>query len=98
MEFSLSRQVWGKMKSEHNTEINKNQTYCLGDLAKAFQSLVNSNSQVKILQGLYGKGSAKYSGLSTCDQMWTATQDVIDSMGNNIQEVELSNRETGTWK
>ena len=49
------------MKQDYNMEIDKNQAYRLGDLEAAIKSLDNSNSTVKIVQGLYNKGASKYS-------------------------------------
>ena len=30
--------------------------------------------------------------------MWTASQDVANSMGNGVQEIELSDGTVGNWK
>ena len=60
--------------------------------------MVNTNSEVKILRGLFGKGTSKYSGLSSGEQMYTAIQDVIGATGNTIDEVKLSDRTTGILK
>lgn len=50
MEFNQSRAIWGKMKQDHNVEIDRNEAYNLGDLVIAIKSLINSNSSVKIVR------------------------------------------------
>ena len=90
--------VWGMMKKDYNVDIDKNEAYKIGDLITAIKSLINSNSRVKIIQGLYRKGQSKYAGMSCVDSLWTANTDVAGSMGNELQQIELDDGKDHTWK
>ena len=89
MAYHQSQQVWGQLKRIHNVDISRNISYCVGDLAAAIMSLVNTNSEVKILISLFGEGRSKYSSLSSADQLFTAVQDVLKIQGAEVRTIRL---------